>query len=298
MIVSGLSGTVLTGRVALVTGASQGLGLEIARAYLRAGARIAMCARNEALLAAARSQLVAEGCAAEAIFASAADVTQSADGERLVRATIERFGRIDVLINNAGVYGPKGPIESVDWIEWVDTIAINLLGSVLMARAVLPHFKGQRSGKIVQISGGGATNPLPYLSAYAVSKVGIVRFVETLALEAGEFGIDVNAIAPGALNTRMLDEILAAGPERVGQAFYERSLQQKASGGAPLGAGAQLAVYLGSALSDGISGRLISAVWDPWITLQERRDELRNSDIYTLRRIVPRDRGKDFGGGT
>ena len=90
---------------------------------------------------------------------------------------------------------------------------INIYGSVLPCRAVLPHFKQQRYGKIVQLSGGGATNPLPRISAYAASKAAVVRFAETLALEVQDDGIDVNAIAPGALNTRMLDEVLAAGPE-------------------------------------------------------------------------------------
>jgi NAD(P)-dependent dehydrogenase (short-subunit alcohol dehydrogenase family) len=292
---SRVSPDALAGRIALVTGANQGLGLEISRAYLRAGARVLMCARNGTLLDGARAQLIAEGVPSDRIVTRTADVSQPADGERLVSATLEAFGRIDILVNNAGIYGPKGPIEAVSWAEWVEAIAINLLGSVLMARCVLPHFKTQGHGKIVQISGGGATNPLPNLSAYAVSKAGVVRFVETLALEAREFGVDVNAIAPGPLNTRMLDEILAAGPEQVGASFYQKALEQKKTGGAPLESGADLAVYLGSRLSDGVSGRLISAVWDPWSTLHERRDILDASDIYTLRRIVPSDRGHDFG---
>jgi NAD(P)-dependent dehydrogenase (short-subunit alcohol dehydrogenase family) len=214
---------------------------------------------------------------------------------RLVRATQDTFGGIDILVNNAGVYGPKGEIEEVDWQEWVRAIEINLYGSILTCRAVLPYFKTRGRGKIIQLSGGGATNPLPRISAYAVSKAAIVRFIETLAEEVKGTGIDINAVAPGALNTRMLDEVLTAGPEKVGQAFYERSLKQKQQGGAPLDKGADLIVFLGSAQSDGISGKLISAMWDPWSTLPEHLAELRDSDIYTLRRIVPRDRGKTWG---
>ena len=198
-------------------------------------------------------------------------------------------------MNNAGVYGPKGAIEDVGWQEWVRTIEINLYGSVLMCRGVLPHFKAQRHGKIVQLSGGGATNPLPRISAYAVSKAAVIRFVETLAEEVRDNHIDVNAIAPGALNTRMLDEILDAGPEKVGRAFYERSVKQRESGGAPLEKGAELAVFLGSSLSDGITGKLISAIWDPWSSFREHLDELSSTDVYTLRRIVPKDRGKTWG---
>ena len=153
------------------------------------------------------------------------------DVENVVRSAKEKFGRIDILVNNAGVYGPKGLIEMVDWQDWVHALEINLYGSILMCRAVVPHFKARGSGKIIQLSGGGATTPLPHLSAYAVSKAAIVRFVETLAEEVREDHIDVNAIAPGALNTRMLDEMLEAGPERVGQAFYDRSVKQKQAGG-------------------------------------------------------------------
>jgi 3-oxoacyl-[acyl-carrier protein] reductase len=145
------------------------------------------------------------------------------------------------------------------------------------------------------LSGGGATNPLPRLSAYAVSKAAVVRFIETLAEEVREHKIDVNAIAPGALNTRMLDEVLEAGPAKVGQLFFQRALKQKQAGGTSLEQGAQLAVFLGSSRSDGITGKLISAVWDPWPLLSEHLDELRGSDIYTLRRIVPKDRGKTWG---
>ena len=149
-------------------------------------------------------------------------------------------------------------------------------------------------GHIIIISGGGATKPLPYLSAYAASKAAIVRFGETLAEELKERGIDVNLVAPGALNTRLLDEVLQAGPERVGQAFYDASLRQKQSGGTPLTRGADLCAYLASAASDGITGKLLSAVWDPWERLEQWRDELDGTDIYTLRRITPEDRGKKW----
>ena len=104
----------------------------------------------------------------------------------------------------------------------------------------------------------------------------------------------MNSIAPGPLNTRLLDEVLASGPERVGRSFYERSIKQKEKGGAPLEKGAELAVFLASAESDGITGKLLSAVWDPWETLPQHVAELQQSDVYTLRRIVPKDRGYDW----
>jgi NAD(P)-dependent dehydrogenase (short-subunit alcohol dehydrogenase family) len=281
----------LEGRNAIITGANQGLGLAIARAYVMAGASVLLCARDAQLLERARDQVASLAAPGQKVLAQIADISKQADVENLATTAWRAFPQLHILVNNAGVYGPKGLIEDVDWGEWIKAIEINLCGSVMMCRAVLPHFKAHRYGKIVQLSGGGATNPLPRISAYAASKAAIIRFAETLAEEVRENHIDVNAIAPGALNTRLLDQVLAAGVEQVGKDFYERSLKQKAQGGTPLERGAQLAVFLGSAASDGITGKLISAVWDPWETLPEHLDDLQKTDVYTLRRITPKDRG-------
>ena len=288
-------GRTLDGRTALITGASQGFGLAIARAYVKAGANIIMCARDGEILNKAREEITALAVPGQAIIAQVADVSKPDDVEKLTAKTLDAFHRLHILVNNAGIYGPKGLIEEVDWGEWVRAIGINLLGSVLMCRAVLPHFKTHNYGKIVQLSGGGATNPLPHISAYASSKAAIVRFAETLSEEVRGHHIDVNVVAPGPLNTRLLDEVLEAGPGKVGAAFYDRAVKQKTQGGAPLEKGTELAVFLASATSDGITGKLISAVWDPWERLPEHLDELQKTDIYTLRRIVPKDRGKDWG---
>jgi NAD(P)-dependent dehydrogenase (short-subunit alcohol dehydrogenase family) len=285
----------LENRYAIITGASVGLGFEIAKKYLEAGASLMICARNELLLDKAALALRRLAGAGQSVHALPADVSKSDDVTALIGEALREFGRLDVLVNNAGVAGPYGSIEDVDLKEWFHAIEINLLGSVLLSRAILPHFKKATRGKIIQLSGGGATSPLPGLSAYAASKAAVIRFVETLAEETRPHHIDVNAIAPGALNTRMLDEFLIAGPERISPAFYERSLRQKKDGGAPLGKGADLAVFLGSSLSDGITGKLISAVWDPWETLPDHLEELNGTDIYTLRRIVPGDRGMAWG---
>lgn len=285
----------LTGRAALVTGASQGLGFAIARAFLNAGADVLICARDAEKLEESRAVLSSEFGATRRILARRADVSVQADTEHVAREALAAFPHLQVLVNNAGIYGPMGPIEDVDWADWIKAVEANLLGSVLMCRALVPHFKKQGYGKIIQISGGGATNPLPNLSAYAASKAAVVRFAETLAGELSGWHVDVNSVAPGALNTRMLEEVLAAGPAAVGQAFYERSRRQQADGGTPLEKGAELCAFLASAESDGITGRLISAVWDPWTELPRRRTEIDGTDVYTLRRIVPRDRGQSWG---
>src|SRR4029077_10850488 len=127
-----------------------------------------------------------------------ADVSREPDVQRLIDSAIDAFGRIHILVNNAGVYGPIGPIDQVDWAEWARSIEINIYGSVLPIRAILPHFRQHRYGKVIQLSGGGATPPLPRITAHAAAKAAIVRLAESVALDVKEEGIDVNSIAPGA----------------------------------------------------------------------------------------------------
>ncbi len=285
----------LEGVRAIITGASQGFGYAVARQYLAAGAHVSICARNGSGLEAAAEKLRSEAPQGTAVFPLRADVSVRADVEALLTQAVASLGGLDVLVCNAGVFGPKGPIEDVDWDEWYRAVSINLFGAVLCCRAAIPHLRAARRGKIILLSGGGATKPMPFLSAYAASKAALVRFGETLAEELKETGIDVNAVAPGGLNTRLTEEILAAGPERVGRAFHEQARQQKMSGGTPLETGAALCEFLASPASDGITGRLLSAVWDPWQTLPQRRAELAESDIYTLRRITPEDRKRSWG---
>ena len=282
----------LKNRRAIITGANRGLGREIAAQFVRAGASVLLTARDETLLHQVTEDLrAAARVPNQRVDSIAGDVSDA----RFCQDAASRFrdlpGDVPILVNNAGVYGPKGLIEDVDWSEWADAIRINLFGLVLMTRAVIPLMRKASYGKIINLSGGGATNPLPRISAYAASKAAVVRMNETLAEELKDAHVDVNAIAPGALNTRLLDEVLEAGPEKVGKDFYERSLKQRDKGGAPLEKGAELAVFLASKESDGITGRLISAVWDDWANLPSKREQLAKGDVYTLRRIVPEDRG-------
>ncbi len=282
----------LNGRNFIITGANQGLGRVIAEQFVGDGASVFLTARGEEKLRLACDELrqMAAG-GHQRIEILQADIGNDLDCALTIREALNCFdGKITGLINNAGVYGPMGPIEEVDWTEWLDAIRINLLGTVMMCRQIIPHLRKAGYGKIINLSGGGATAPLPRISAYAASKAAIVRLTETFAQELLDAHVDVNAIAPGALNTRLLDEVLTAGPEKVGSSFYEKSLKQRDQGGAPLERGAALASFLASAASDGITGRLLSAVWDDWENLPARREKLSQSDVFTLRRIVPEDR--------
>ena len=286
----------LHNRNAIVTGGSQGLGRAIVETFLREGANVLFCGRDQATLTAAEAEMKAGLSSAQRLAARPCDVSDEAEVARLFARADEFFdGPLHILVNNAGIYGPKGPTAGIDLKEWQRCLDINLTGTLLPCREAFHRFQAQGAGgKIINLSGGGATNPLPNLSAYAATKAAVVRLTETLAEEWREFRIDVNAVAPGALNTRLLDEVLEAGPEKVGADFYRRALEQQKQGGVPLNLGADLCVYLASAQSDGITGKLISAKWDDWATLHEHLDELNASDIYALRRIVPKDRGKTW----
>ncbi len=283
----------LNGLNALITGGSQGLGRAIAEHYLCEGANIVICARSEKELMATRAELATQ-FPGRKVAARACDISDEGRVAELVAFAKSELGSLDVLVLNAGVYGPMGPTESVDIVEWRRAMDINVFGVLLPCRAVIPIFKQAGRGKIVILSGGGATNPMPNISAYATSKAAVVRLMETLAVELSAYKIDVNAIAPGALATRLVDQVLAAGADKVGAAFFEKNKGWKEKGAVPLSLGANLAVYLGSSESDGITGKLLSAQWDPWATLQEHREDLAKTDIYCLRRIVPEDRGRKW----
>ncbi len=282
----------LAGINALITGGSQGLGRAIAEAFVREGASVMLCARDANLLDGTRTELATLAAPGQKVLARTCDVSSEQQVNALAAAAVAELGSVNVLVNNAGIYGPLGPTESVPLDEWRRAIEINLYGVLLPCRELIPHFKAAGRGKIIIISGGGATNPLPNISSYAASKAAVVRLMETLSEELKPHRIDVNAVAPGALKTRMMQEVLDAGPEKVGAEFFAKNLKWAETGATPPVLAANLCAYLASSESDGVTGRLISAQWDPWKTLHTHKDEF--GDIYTLRRIVPEDRGKKW----
>jgi NAD(P)-dependent dehydrogenase (short-subunit alcohol dehydrogenase family) len=284
----------LKSKISLITGASQGLGKAIAELFVKEGAQVAICARDSQLIESVAQELIVHTVDDQKIFAAGCDVSSPDQVEHLFSEISAILGPVEILVNNAGVYGPKGQSESVPFAEWARAIEINLYGTFLPCQFAIRDMKRLGRGKIINLSGGGATAPLPRISAYASSKAAVVRLTETLAEELREFSIDVNAIAPGPLNTRLLGDVLSAGAEAVGKVFFEKSLQQLESGGVPLEKAARLGVYLASESSDGITGKLISAQWDPWENLHNFQEQLAKSDIYTLRRIVPQDRGLEW----
>ena len=283
----------LRNKTAIITGGNQGLGLKIAEFFLKNGANVIIAARNKNKINDA-IELLSPFCEENIIIGKKTDITNKVECDDLISTTMQKLNRIDILVNNAGIIGAKGKLDELDWKIWESAIDVNLKGTVFLCHRILPIMKKQLSGKIIILSGGGATKPTPTMSAYAASKAALVRFSECLALEMAPYHIDVNAVAPGALNTQMLEDILQAGPKLIDETLYQKAAAQQKNGGDNPERAANLCVFLASDKSNGITGKLISAIWDPWETLSDYRDQLIHSDIYTLRRIVPEDRKMDW----
>jgi NAD(P)-dependent dehydrogenase (short-subunit alcohol dehydrogenase family) len=283
----------LTSHNCLITGASRGLGASLAAAFWEAGANLLLVARSEDGLADLAKSLGRRAGQHLAVFA--ADLVDPTAPERIAAVAQKQFQTLDVLVNNAAIQGPIGPAWQNDWAAWQTTMQINLFAPVALCRLCVPAMIRRGHGKILNLSGGGAAAPRANFSAYGTAKAGLVRFSEILAQETLEYGIDVNCLAPGAMNTAMTADVIEAGPASAGQQEYEQALERRMEGGAMPEKAAALAVFLASRASDGLTGKLLSAVWDPWETLPEHLAELEQSDIYTLRRIVPKDRGLDWG---
>ncbi len=270
-------------KVAIVTGGSRGIGEAVAVAFAREGARLVLVARTEPELRQATQRVQSLGAEAHGV---PADVSQAGDADRVVQTALRAFGQVDVLVNAAGIYGPIGPMWEVDASAWVHAIQVNLCGTFFCCRAVLPHMMERRQGKIVNFSGGGAASPLPRFSAYGVSKAAVVRLTETLAEEVKEYNIQVNAIAPGAVDTRLQDDVIAAG-DRAGALLARiRKLRATGEGGVPRELPADLVVFLASSKSDGLTGKLIAAPYDAWRSWDaDRIAKLMTSPWLTLRRL-------------
>src|SRR6266446_1888523 len=275
----------LQDRVAVIVGAGRGIGEAIALRFAAEGAKLVLAARTAPELQAVAELVNTAGGTANFVVT---DVTAPPEVASLVQKSIELFGRIDILVNAAGTYGPIGRVWEVDAREWATTFSAILFGPFLLCQLVLPHMIRAGRGKIINFSGGGATSPLCRFSAYGVSKAAVVRLTETLAEEVKEFNIQVNAIAPGAVDTKLQDLVLAAG-ERAGDLLQRiRRLRETGEGGTPREVPAELALFLASDASRDLTGRLISAPNDKWESwTNERIAQIMSQPWFTLRRMDP-----------
>ena len=271
----------------VVTGSSSGIGHALTLRLLQAGHEVWGLARSEqgALVAGFPDQFHAIRC----------DVSDWDQVERAARESAA--AALDGLITCAGIQGEIGRTVTADPRRWAATVRTNLDGTFHVIRAFWPALlRSSRRAKVICFSGGGSTKARPQFSAYGAAKTAIVRLVETIAAEEAAARVDVNAIAPGAIWTQMTEEVLALGPQVVGQSDFQAAQRQQRDDPTPMNRALDLVEWLLSPASDGISGRLISAPWDPWRTLDRHAAELAKSDIYTLRRITPEERGQRWTG--
>lgn len=249
----------LQGKNIILTGASRGFGQYLAGVLWNEGANLLLIARRDMsfLLPDARVGQQRSWMPVNLLERTAASVVIGA-----VKHLWEC--RVDGLINNAAIQGPVGPAWESSHDEWTDTVKLDLLAPVKLCQQIVRLMLDYGSGKIVNLSGGGATSARPNYSAYATAKTGLVRFSECLAAELAGTGIDVNCVSPGAMPTDMLPPGVTPNPDAM----------QKA---------AELIVFLLSDESNGITGKLVSSLWDDLDKLKTRRRPLPD-DVYTLRR--------------
>jgi len=278
-----LPGRGLAGQVALVTGASRGLGRVIAGALADAGAAIGLIARSAGPLTQTADQVTAGGGRAVAVTA---DVTDPGGLAAAVEQISHQLGPIDVLINNAGAAGPYGALWEVDPRDWWQAIEANLRGTVACTQLVLPSMIGRRHGRIVNITSHAGAYRWPLVTAYAVAKAAEIKLTENLAAELRHTGVTVFSAHPGLLPIGLSEQALAdSTPEDKAAAkvfsWIRRELEQ--GRGADPDSAARFVLRLAAGGCDSLSGRHLT-VHDNLDTLVERADEISRHDLYTLRR--------------
>ena len=272
----------LSNKIAIITGAGRGIGRAIAIAFAKEGAKVSLVARTVSELE-ETAQLIEEYGSTSLVIPT--DVTQPSSVASMVQETVSQYGRVDILVNNAGVPGPIGALQNNKIDDWIKTIQVNVIGPYLCCKSVVPLMTNQGGGKIINLAGAGANNAWANLSAYCTSKAGVVRMTEVLALELENKNIQVNALGPGSIHTRMWEELRNGAEAANATKIREIGDQVLSGGGASLENPAELAVFLASDDSGKLSGRLISAVTDDFNNIAAKIPEIMESEAFTLRRL-------------
>lgn len=271
---------ILIGRCAIVTGGTRGIGKAVAKNFFDHGAKVLICSRNQKDINSTISEI---DPTKKRFFGIKADISKNTDCKRLIDFAIKTFGKVDILINNAGIGGEIGKFETNNLKNWAKTIKVNLLGTVYCSKFVIPYMKKGGGGKIINFAGGGVggKKPLPNFSAYYTSKIALVGFTETIAVELKEYHIQINCISPGPVNTGITDYIISQGAEKAGEEMYQQTLNQRKNEKNSPQSTIEMINFLSSKKADHITGRLISSKWDSFDTLKK----LNKEDYFKLRRI-------------
>ena len=272
----------LNKRTAIVTGAGSGVGRELARAFAREGANVVCCGRTASRLDESVALIEAEGGRAVAI---PTDVTDWNRVQRMAACVVEQFGQIDLLFNNAGSFGFVGPLWEADPKVWWEDVTVNLYGTMLCCRAVLPHMIERDTGIIINMDGGGgAGGPNVGGSAYGSSKAAIVRLSEGLARELEQIGSSVLVFCmnPGFVRTAMTENLISTPQKQAWQPHVSRLMgsDQEMRADACARATLRLLRIAGPALSGCVFG-----VHTDFEDVDRRRETIRDQNLYVMRRL-------------
>ena len=269
----------LKGVKAIVAGGTKGIGFNIVKTLLRNGALVVICSRTSQDVKNTVKKLASSG----KVFGIKADVSNLSDCKKLIKFSQKKLKTIDVLINNAGIYGPIGFLETLEVKVWQKAIEINLMGTVNCSSLIIPLMKSQKKGKIINFCGAGvgSQNTMPRFSAYYTSKFAIAGFTQVISDEVSTFGIQVNAVSPGGVNTSLTDYLISQGKEKAGEIEFDKAINQRKTGGTSPELVANLVTFLSSSRSDHLTGRILSAKWDLPSSLKGNK----SPDLYKLRRI-------------
>ncbi|RME17439.1 MAG: SDR family oxidoreductase [Bdellovibrio sp.] len=276
----------LSDKSVIITGGGRGIGKAIALECAKHHANVIILARTQSQINDTLSEIHEKtGQDAQGYSVDVSSYSALKDFyEKVKHQNI--FG----VVCAAAIHGPIGPLETTDVKDWTHAIEVNLFGTMYMVHLFTPLMKKRKEGRFILFSGGGQ-GAFENFSAYVSSKGAIWRFCETVAKELAPFNIYMNAIAPGAVNTALLDNVFKVGKEKVGEEYFQKSIQQKESGGIPVHIPAKAALYLLSDQSKGLYGKTISAVWDKYQDFKDLK-KISESSIFTYKRVV------DFDGGT
>lgn len=267
---------ILKDQVAVVTGGGRGIGRAVAQVLAQAGASVAVLARSAHELQQTVDLIAQAGGRAKAFVA---DVSDSEAVCRAFREVEQSLGPIDVLVNNAAVLRPFGPLWENDADEWWRGMEVNVRGPMLCARAVLPQMIARRRGRIINISSGAGAMAAPYYSSYIVSKTALIRMTECLALETAAHGLAIFAISPGTVRTAMSEDSLQSPEGQRWLPWYRRVFEENID--VPADRAAGLVLELASGNGDALSGRFLS-VFDDLELLLRHSAEIEKKDLYTL----------------
>lgn len=268
-------------KISIITGSGRGIGKEIAKSFASQGATVVLTSRSKTEIDSTLKEIQKNGGKGVSI---PTDICKYSDVENLISKVIEKYSKIDILVNNAGIIEPIGPINKITIKDWEENIRINLLGTFYCIKTTLPHMIKNHYGKIINISGGGAFNPRPNFSAYAVSKAGVIRLTEQVAEEMKNNNISVNAISPGMIKTKMTNEIFKSGDMAGNELSDAKNVIN--NGGQSLENVTKLALFLASEESNGLTGKTISAQWDNLEDIKKNISSIQNSEKYTMKRIT------------